>query len=92
MKPFIPKENPDIPDFYTASVYFIGMKDPVKLELVSHYMVDVVRNKEMLIGPHSAPYLEYVTHDDERGIIPLSSVSRIQFDKAFTKLKELQTK
>ena len=83
-------------DRYGAKIYFVGNSTPLELELSKHTIIDktfAYQGGELrIIGPSSAPYLEYETKEDITGMIPLSSVSRIEFDKRFSKMKSIREK
>ena len=96
-KPFIPKENKDIPDFYEILVYFVGEREAMKVEAVDHRIVDkcydfsknnkgVVKRK--CIGTSSAPLFEIVTHQDTLISVPITSIKYLDFGKSYTRYME----
>lgn len=74
VRPFIPKENPDLPDFYKIKLWYLDGRDE-ELELVGHGIENGV--------------LSMTTHDDHLSFVPLTSVKRAEFDHAFNKVREL---
>lgn len=98
---FIPKEDPELPDFYKIKVWFHGDKEPTLLEVASHLIVDKAwistigtdeKPVHKLAGVNPTPYLEYKTKDDIYGILPLSSFKRLEFDENYSKIQALQEK
>lgn len=101
MKPYIQKEHPDLPDSYGITVYFVnGRKED--MEVASHRIVDTViiydangnledqSGKKFRFEPATIPLFECWTKDDLLFSAPLSSISHFQFDKQFTKMKEIR--
>jgi hypothetical protein len=75
MKPYIPKEHPDIPDFYSITVtYHDGKSDT--FEVVSHKF-------------HSN-LLDLVLKDDLYAVLPVEGFRKVELDKNFSKLVELK--
>ena len=75
MRPFIPKENPDIPDFYVMKVTYVTGKSE-EINTVSHRVMPDIS------------LLEVRTHEDRFCLIPLSSLCKIEFDGNFNKILE----
>jgi hypothetical protein len=73
--PFIPKKDADVPDFYGMTVHLHSGKK-LELEVVSHRLLETLQG-----------CLSYATRDDLLGLIPLTSISHITFDKQFSKLQ-----
>lgn len=79
-------------------IHFLGEKEPLRLDLASHTIVDKVYNFQTNIsggvyaGVSHSPFLEYITNDDIVGIVPLSSIRHIVFDKRFSKIKAIREK
>lgn len=71
--PFIPKENPDVPDHWKMKINYITGKqedfDVVKQEI----------QKEILM---------FMTKDELINWVPVSSILRIEFNKDFTRTLE----
>lgn len=101
MHTFIPKDDQDLPDSYTITVYYLNGKTD-KLELASHTTRDLVKVYDpdgkfefgrgrfnMVASP--VPVIECVTKDNIWHWIVLSAVSRIEFDSNFSKVVDLQT-
>lgn len=77
--PFIPKEDQCLPDAYGLIVYYVnGKKD--EFELASHSL------------NHQTGMLEFFTKDDLISWVPLSSVTRFEFDKRFSKIIDIKNK
>lgn len=79
MRPFIPKENPDLPDFYKVTISYVSGKTE-ELEVVSHNLM-----KE-------SGLIEFCQKDDLWSLVPISSVLRIAFCKDFSKIVALKEK
>jgi len=78
VKLFIPKQNQDIPDWYSFKIYYLdGKSDDFE------GIVRINDNNRML---------DIVTKDDIWHWIPLDAIKRIEFDKQFSKLVEITTK
>jgi len=92
--PFIPKADYNTPDHYTMMVWFHDGKGPLEVEIAQHRILDKVMsdNGRDAIGPHAAPTLEYVTKDDVWGLIPVSSIKRLEFDKRFSQIIAMRQK
>ena len=74
--PFIPKDDQDLPDSYGMTIFYVNGKKE-EFELAQHNL-----NKE-------TGTVEFATKEDEWNWVPLSSVQRIQFDKQFSKIIEI---
>jgi len=99
IKPFIPKDHPDLPDSYKVTIIFLNGQKMEK-ELAGHRIADTVfipsgqtdKNGKpigQLVASH-VPFLEYQTKDDFWGWIPMSSIQDLQFDKNFSKIMALK--
>jgi len=78
IQPFIPKPNPDLPDWYIIKVYFVngGCEE---FEIISH-----------ILGKDNNLF-EFSTREDLIRWIPVTSIQKIEFDKKFSKIvKEKQ--
>jgi len=80
VKTFIPKDNHELPDYYVITVYYYDGKKE-EIEVVSQQKIQPNINM-----------LECFTKEDKVIWIPLSSVKKIEFDKNFTKVLELNAK
>lgn len=74
--PFVQKDNSYLPDFYTITVHSITGKQE-SFEIASHKFVQPFR------------LFEFVTTDDLWNAIPLDGISRISFDKNYSKIVQL---
>lgn len=77
--PFIPKEDPEIPDHYGMKVLYVNGKME-EFELAQHLL-----NEKTLS-------IEFATKDDLWNWIPLSSIQRLEFDKRMSKIVALKSK
>ena len=92
MIPFIPKDDQELPDQYMMTVSFHS-GSPLELEVASHRVLDSIRGPMgEFIAASAAPMLEYVTKDDVWGLIPVSSIKALVFDKRFSRVMELRQK
>lgn len=101
-KPFIQKEDPELPDSYGIKVWYLGDRDPVEIDVASHIIIDKVYKRDYnhetkkvdfsYIGTLPTPYIEYHSKDDKTGMIPLNSVKHIEFDTRFSKIREISEK
>ena len=71
--PFIPKEDPQLPDAYGIHIWFIDGKE---------WQADVAQHTIKT----TMNVLECVTKDDVWQIFPLSNIKRIEFDKRFSQI------
>lgn len=78
-KPFIPKDNPDIPDRY-------GMK----ITYVTGKVEEIVAAQHF--SPNEQGILDICTQEDRWLWINMQNVLKIEFDKNFSKLIELANK
>lgn len=95
VKPFINKEVSEMPDWYQLTVFFTnGTKEEIKV--VSHKVITRLIESDgrggTVLVDMAVPFLEYVTFEDTYGWIPISSMSRMTFDKNWTKIVELKRK
>jgi len=101
VRPYIQKDNPDMPDGYKITVTYVNGKKE-EIEVASHAVQDKTFiptfEKEEKINvagqlghfvPAPVPFIEYVSKDDMWGWIPLSSIQRLEFDKNFTRILEI---
>ena len=89
--PFIPKEHPDLPDFYGIEVEYTNGKSKT-FEVVSHKIVDrSIFNGNQLM-PLALPYYELLLKDDTFVQIPMSSVQSFHLDKSWSKILSLKEK
>jgi hypothetical protein len=79
MRPFIPKQDPEMPDHYGIEVHYLDGKME-EFEIVNHNLGDKHGVMSML------------TKDDQVQWIPMISVKRVLFDKRFTKVMEIRRK
>ena len=77
--PFIPKDHPDLPDFYNIKISFVDGTSE-EIEVVSH----------KLMMECALPFLELFRKDDTFFLAPLSSIKKYELDKSYTKILELQ--
>jgi len=77
MNAMLPKEHPEMPDFYGVKIFYReGGFD--KFKVATHkYMSDVAM-------------LELRTHDNQFRTIPFGTIKKIEFDKQFSKLVEIR--
>lgn len=76
--PYIPKEDPEIPDFYTVKVFY---HDGSSEEFSGHH-----------IFVKETQSYDFVTKEDEWYNIPLTSIRKLKFDKNFSKLIAIKQK
>lgn len=74
--PFIPKDDQQMPDFYTLSINTLTGKT-LTYEVVSHRFISDYK------------LLEIQKKNDTLTLIPVASLVSIDFDLAFTKVLEL---
>lgn len=79
VRPFIPKDNQDLPDNYGVKIYYIDGKTE-EFELADHKRIDALG------------MFEFMTKDDIFHWIPLQNVKRLEFDKRFSKMVEIKRK
>lgn len=87
---FIPKESQELPDYYGLKITLLTGKI-LDIKIASHRIIDKVlsansNGQSYVVGPLATPYIEYVTHDDFWGNIPISAILLIEFDKNFSKI------
>ena len=102
---FIPKEEPEMPDFYTVTITVFGGK-PTDYKIVSHKFITAVYEEERQIdvdgktmlyswaykGIHPSPYWEFALHENNELLcIPMSSAT-ILFHSDWAKICELRNK
>ena len=77
--PFIPKNDPELPDQYGLKVHYLtgGAED---FELVRHKIFQETQT------------LEILTDSDEWRLIPLNGIKKIELDKRFSKIVALKEK
>lgn len=94
MKPFLPKDNQKLPDFYKVKVHYVnGTKEEFKVasqKLIEHVRLPRGEGFEIAVNP--APCVEFYDSEDRIHLIPILSVQRIEYDKAFTDILELKKK
>lgn len=73
----LPKSNPDLPDSYEIKVHYLTGKVEVH-QVASHAII-----KDWNL-------LELVTKDDLWSWIPINAVARFEFDKAWSKTREIK--
>ena len=78
--PFIPKQDQELPDTYTIKFFFHDGRASLDLEVAQHRIIcgDAV--------------FEYVTKDDIWGLVPLTSIKRMEFDKNFSRVMACRAK
>lgn len=79
MRPYIPKQDEAIPDYYGIEIHYLTGKSE-ELQVASHKLI----NEDRLI--------ELVTHDDYWYLIPTASVVKLKFDKSFSRIVALKEK
>lgn len=77
MNPILLKENPDLPDFYGVKIAYVTSRSE-EFEIVSHRFY-----KELSM-------FEVVTKNDQWINFPLHNITKIEFDKNFSKLVALK--
>ena len=83
IKPFIPKDHKDLPDFYTITVYYNDGKSE-QIEAVHHGYTNM---KDLGILR-----LEILTHSDTWEVISVDYIRKLSFDLAYTKLLDIARK
>ncbi len=73
------KEDPELPDFYGITVHYRNGKSE-KFEVAQHSY------------PPNPSRLEFVTHDNQWNCILWESISRLEFDKSFSKVVAIHEK
>lgn len=71
-KPFIPKDDQRMPDYYGMHIIFHDSKS-VELDVVSH---KIIQDR----------MLQVITHEDEWKLFPIEGIKEISFDKQWSKL------
>lgn len=98
---FIPKEDPELPDWYGIKVWYHGEKDPQEFEAAGHQIIDKIWVPENTLdgsmgfkygGAMATPYIEIRTKDDLFHMIPFSSYKKIEFDKRYSQVVALREK
>lgn len=99
LRTHIPKDDYRLPDHYQMTIFFLGEREPLKLEVSTHKIIDKVyvqeRNPESgaiifkVVGIAPVPLLEYETADDILGSIPLSSIKRLEFDSRWSEIRSI---
>jgi hypothetical protein len=79
IKPFIPKDDPDIPDWYEINIMF-NDKSSKEIEAVLSRFVKV----------DGESFFEVLTNKDNWQLFNKDYIKEIQFDKNYTKLLELK--
>ena len=79
VRPFIPKQDNDLPDSYKMTIAYVTGKSDV-FETTQHKFIE------------KSNTLEIVTIQDEWFLIPLSSIIKISFDKDFSKMVAIRQK
>ncbi len=77
MRPFIPKDNQELPDSYKMKIFFNagGIEEH---EVAMH---KIIKESEVI---------EFVSSEDRWFIVPLCSIKKIEFDKNFSKIVALK--
>ena len=93
-KTFVPKENQDLPDYYTVKISYVTGKEET-IEVAHHRLIEKLVLKEIKdnngntidyqTAPHPAPFFEFWTKDDICITATLSNIVGIHFDKNWTK-------
>jgi len=78
-RPFIPKDNQEIPDHYVMKVHYVTGK--VEEFTVAQHVFDRERG-----------LIDFCSKDDLWSWIPIANALRIEFDKNFSKLIEIANK
>jgi len=79
MKPFIPKEDQEIPDSFGLTIHFhSGAKE--EHQVTTYKFIQELR------------LFEFATQDDLWTMIPMESIKKIEGDRAFSKFVELAAK
>lgn len=103
MTPHIPKDHPDLPDNYEITVHFVSGKKEV-MEVATHRIVDTIilyddsgnledqNGKRFRFVPAAVPLFECWKKDDLLFTAPLTSISHLEFDKRFSKIKAIRAK
>lgn len=73
----LPKTHPDLPDGYELKIHYLTGKVET-YQVASHAIV-----KEWNA-------LEFVTRDDLWSLVPMNSVARFEFDKDWSKTREIR--
>lgn len=94
-----PKEHPDLPDAYGLEIYFHGEREPLRVDVSEHKIIDKIYQPEgkeengaiiyRLVGIAAVPLLEYRTEDDFLETVPLSSIKRLKFDKRYSQIRAI---
>ena len=85
---FIPKEVNGMPDCYSIKVNYTNGKEE-EIEIVDHKIIlKLGRPPQTLDIP--IPFLEFITFEDETGWIPMCSISKLMFDKRWTRILDLR--
>ena len=78
-RPFVPKEHPDLPDFYTVTISYVNGKSE-EMEIVMHNLM-----KE-------SGLVEFCDKDDMWSLVPILSIQKLSFCKNFSKIVALRKK
>lgn len=105
VRPFLPKDDQELPDSYTITIHYLDGRKPDEIEVASHRTIDTVvvalRAEQLpdgtireipVLAPAPAPFIELCLVGDLWSWVPMSSVKRIEFDKNFSKLVALKEK
>ncbi len=72
MRPFIPKQDHRLPDYYDMKINFSD-GTTINHRVAQHWVTDI--------------YLEFATHEDDIWhFVPLVNIKHIEFDKNFSKV------
>jgi hypothetical protein len=85
MKPFIPKQDDRLPDFFTVTInYLTGRKETLEVVSCNYYnrIVDDMGN----ITSDNFDCYEIWTKDDLMKIVPKASIESIDYDKNWSKI------
>jgi hypothetical protein len=75
VRPFIPKDDQELPDCYGMTVYYIdGRKE--QFEVAAHWLQNGV--------------IDFASFEDEWSWIPIQNVKRVAFDKRFSKVVSIR--
>ena len=87
VRAFIPKDHMELPDAYGMTVFFLDGKTET-YEVASHrsLLYGLSPSKEFV----RVDMIELCLSDDRYILIPHTSISRIEFDKRYSKVLEIQ--
>jgi hypothetical protein len=77
IKPFIPKDNQELPDWYGCTITLVTGKK-IELELASHRLGEKL--------------FEVATKEDEWKWFPIENILQVEFDKRFSKIVDIKNK